>query len=69
MRLHDVMKTNVKTNANKQLLVLSDEQVKQLHSIFLMMLDDMKRICAEHGIKFILIGGCAIGAIRHHTMG
>ena len=29
------------------------------------MLDYLKMICKKHGIKWFLIGGSAIGAVRH----
>lgn len=44
--------------------VLSEEQLKQLHQVLLEILDDVIQICNDHQLKFILIGGSAIGALR-----
>jgi lipopolysaccharide cholinephosphotransferase len=44
---------------------LSDEQVRQLQQVLLVLLDDMLAICRKYGLHFILIGGSAIGAVRH----
>lgn len=45
-------------------IVTDDEQI-QIHSILLEMLDDIKRVCDMHDIKWGISGGCALGAIRH----
>lgn len=60
MRLHDVSKT-----VDGDAKVLSIEQLKKLQRILLMMLDDLKSICVENNLKFVLIGGTGIGAMRH----
>lgn len=44
---------------------LTDEQLKQLRQIQLDMLLEVKRICGKHDIKYSLIGGTLLGAIRH----
>lgn len=59
MRLYNIIK------ASNDSQILSDEQLEQLHFVLLSMLKDMKQICDKNGIKFILIGGSAIGALRH----
>lgn len=59
MRLQDIAK-----QGNDGTEVLSEEQLKQLHQVLLEILDDVIQICAEHNLKFILIGGSAIGALR-----
>ena len=59
MRLQDIAKQGSNGTA-----VLSDEQLKQLHQVLLGILDDVIQICKEHNLKFILIGGSAIGALR-----
>lgn len=46
------------------LKVLSEEQLKNLHQVLLEIMDDILAVCKEHGLKFILIGGSAIGALR-----
>ncbi len=61
MRLHEV----AKGSAGQGLQVLTREQCDDLHVILLEMLDDIMTICRENDLKFILIGGSAIGALRH----
>ena len=42
-----------------------DEQAKPLHSCLLIIADEIKRICELHSIRYFLIGGSLLGAIRH----
>lgn len=42
-----------------------DKKRKKIWEIELNMLDYLKMICKEHRIKWFLIGGSAIGAVRH----
>ena len=39
-------------------------QLKELHGVLLEILDDVHSICTEHGLRYVLIGGSAIGALR-----
>lgn len=57
MRLQDIAK-------NSDLQVLSEEQLKDLHKVLLEILDDVIEVCSDHDLKFLLIGGSAIGALR-----
>lgn len=59
MRLQDIAKQG--SNGTQ---VLSEEQLLNLHHVLLEILDDVIQICKEHDLKFILIGGSAIGALR-----
>ena len=59
MRLQDIAK-----QGSNGAQVLSEEQLKQLHQVLLEILDDVIRICDDLGLKFVLIGGSAIGALR-----
>ena len=59
MRLQDIAKQG--SNGEQ---VLSEEQLKRLHLVLLEILDDVIQICHEYRLKFILIGGSAIGALR-----
>jgi len=44
---------------------LTDEQLKKLRKVHLEILDEITRICNMHEIKFFLIGGSLLGAVRH----
>lgn len=59
LRLQDIAKQG--SNGSQ---VLSDEQLKQLHQVLLEILDDIIQICQDRNLRFILIGGSAIGALR-----
>ena len=61
MRLHDVSKGA----GSGELPVLTEEQLRQLQKVSLMMLDDIDSICRKNGLTCLLIGGSAIGALRH----
>lgn len=62
VRLQDIAKHGSDEAAGLQ--VLSEEQLKDLHQVLLEILDDVIEICGKHDLKFILIGGSAIGALR-----
>ncbi len=47
------------------MIQLTKEQLKQLQNIQLDMLIEVKRICEKYNIKYSLIGGTLLGAIRH----
>jgi len=44
---------------------LTELQLKKLHEIQVEMLLEVKRVCEKHDIKYSLIGGTLLGAIRH----
>lgn len=62
MRLQDIAKRG--GDGGQGLKVLSDSELAQLHQVLLQILDDVIEICQTHHLKFILIGGSAIGALR-----
>lgn len=62
MRLLNIAKQG---GAGGTMQVLSEEELAQLHRILLVILDDTLKICREHNLRFVLIGGSAIGALRH----
>lgn len=41
------------------------EQLKQIQKVQLYIMDDIHRICVKNNIKYYIIGGTALGAIRH----
>ena len=45
---------------------LSDEDLKKLQNELLNMLVDVKTVCDKYGIDYMLCGGTALGAVRHH---
>jgi len=45
--------------------VLTMDQVKQVQRVLLMMLKDIDETCRENGLDYTLIGGTAIGCVRH----
>ena len=47
------------------LYVITDNDLKMIHSILLEMLDDIRWVCNEYNIKWGISGGCALGAVRH----
>lgn len=47
------------------MIQLSDIELKKLHEIQIDMLIEVKRICEKYDIKYCLIGGTLLGAIRH----
>lgn len=47
------------------MIQLTDEQLRQLRKIQLDMLIEVKKICNKYDIKYSLIGGTLLGAVRH----
>lgn len=42
------------------------EQLKQIQQVQLTIMDEVHRVCVEHDLKYYMIGGTALGAIRHN---
>lgn len=42
------------------------EQLEHLQSVLLTIVSDIDHLCQKYGIQYYLLGGSAIGAIRHH---
>lgn len=42
------------------------EYLKELHKVEVEILDEIVRICEKHSLKYYLIGGTLLGAIRHN---
>ncbi|MDD6812673.1 MAG: LicD family protein [Lachnospiraceae bacterium] len=47
------------------MIELSEQQLKQLQKIELEMLVEVDRICKKNNIKYTIIGGTLLGAVRH----
>lgn len=47
------------------MIELTQEQLKKLREIQMDMLLEVKRICQKHDIKYSIIGGTLLGAVRH----
>lgn len=62
-----ILGNSVKGNVNDRDSgrVLTLDQIKEIQRVLLMMLDDIDRICRDNGLDYILIGGTAIGCVRH----
>lgn len=45
---------------------ISKQQLRQLQLLELKILKEIKRICEQNNIKYFLIGGSLIGAVRHN---
>lgn len=45
--------------------ILSDDDLKRLQDTLLRMLVDIKAVCDEHRIDYMLCGGTTLGAVRH----
>ena len=61
MRLHDVSKGT----SSDDTPVLTEQQLNDIQRVSLMMLDDINEICQKYGLRLYIIGGTAIGALRH----
>lgn len=62
-RVHDVVAGLVKQSSN--LMEVTPEIREELHQTLLEMLKDIHEICERVGIEYALVGGSALGAVRH----
>ncbi len=44
---------------------MNENQLKRIHSMMQMALDEVDRICDKLGLRYFLIGGTLLGAVRH----
>ena len=44
---------------------LTNEELRQVHSIMLELLVEFDRFCNEHNIKYVITAGTLLGAVRH----
>lgn len=47
---------------------MNTELILELQKVQLRIMDDIHRICVEHSLRYYLIGGSALGAVRHNGM-
>lgn len=52
-------------NKNKIYKEIDNNTLKKLHDIEIEILSEIIRICNKHNIKYFLIGGTLLGAVRH----
>ena len=53
---------------NKRLVVLTDNELKQMHKIQLNMLIEFDKVCRNNNIKYILDAGTLLGAIINQIL-
>lgn len=46
-------------------MLYTQEQLSKLHQILVMMMEEIKRVCDENHIRYFLVGGTMLGAVRH----
>lgn len=44
---------------------VTEKELEEIHEILLMIFDDLTAVCRENGLRYAMIGGSAIGALRH----
>ena len=44
---------------------MTQEDIQRLQNIQLMIMDEIHRVCVENHLSYYMIGGTALGAIRH----
>ena len=52
--------------SDKTFYEVGDEELKKIHALLTEMLKDLSVVCKKHDIKWLLTGGSALGAVRHH---
>ena len=57
--------SNKEKNKTQHLIVVDDETMGKLRKLQLEMLDAFVKICKDHDLTYFLVGGTALGAIRH----
>lgn len=64
-----MLETNAKLRKlsvhNDKLYALTDADIRQIQTALLEMLKDFDAFCEKHGLRYVLCGGTALGAVRH----
>jgi len=47
-------------------MIINDSDLKKLHLVELIILDEFIRICNKFNLNYFLIGGTLLGAVRHN---
>ncbi len=50
---------------NDKLCNLSEGDIHRIQAVLLGMMDDFDALCRKHGLRYMLCGGTALGAVRH----
>lgn len=50
---------------NKDIHMLSQEEVEAVQHVLLAIMDDIHEVCQKNRLTYALSGGCALGAVRH----
>lgn len=58
-------KVNERNRMNPKAIHLADDMLKRLQKTLLEMYLDIQSVCEKHGLTCFLIGGSALGAVRH----
>ena len=56
----------LKSLTSDSMVTITDEQLRQLQRVLLQIMNDIAQYCAQHGLRYSLGGGSALGAVRHH---
>lgn len=62
-RTNDIFKNVLSKDPNY--ISLSEKDLNMLKSTLIEMLDDIKSVCEENGLRYSLSGGTLLGAVRH----
>lgn len=49
----------------KKFLKQDEKTIRKIHSVLLIIAKELKRICEKHDIKYFMLAGTLLGAIRH----
>ena len=60
------MKKMRKLNKNDKIIELTDEDLKKLQATEMELLEEFVRVCDKYNLKYVLMGGSCLGAIRHN---
>ncbi len=50
---------------NEKLYALTKEDIAKVQAVLLEMMNDFDSLCRKHGLTYFLVGGTALGAVRH----